>query len=146
YSYLGYYNVCNIGDEVREPGKAIPQSIRRSVLIVIILFVAIHLAMLGVVSWHDITTKQPDLDNFSLPAEFMKRIYGADSLAPTLMTVLLIWCIFGSAFAGLLGYSRIPYGAARNGHFFSVFNAVHPRLQIPHRSLLLIGAMMLFWT
>ena len=61
------------------------------------------------------------------------------------MTVLLIWCCFGSAFAGLLGYSRIPYAAARNGHFFSIFSRVHPGQRIPHFSLFLVGALMLFW-
>jgi amino acid transporter len=66
--------------------------------------------------------------------------------AQTLVTVLLMWCCFGSAFAGLLGYSRIPYGAARNGHFFSVFARVHPGERIPHFSLFLVGGLMLFWT
>src|SRR5262249_59212883 len=31
-------------------------------------------------------------------------------------------------------------------HFFHWFAAVHPRLHIPHRSLLLIGGMILFWS
>jgi amino acid transporter len=62
------------------------------------------------------------------------------------VTLLLIWCCFGSVFAGLLGYSRIPYGAARDGNFFAVFGSVHPRHRIPHLSLLLVGGLMLFWT
>jgi amino acid transporter len=62
------------------------------------------------------------------------------------MSILLMWTCFGSAFAGLLGYSRIPYGAARQGHFFSVMGKVHPVLRIPHVSLLLVGAMTLFWS
>src|SRR5207244_10527241 len=27
YSYLGYYSICYIGDEVRDPGRPIPRSI-----------------------------------------------------------------------------------------------------------------------
>src|SRR5262249_39705041 len=57
-----------------------------------------------------------------------------------------IWCCFASVFAGLLGYSRIPYGAARHGHFFAAFARVHPGQRLPHRSLLLVGGLMLFWT
>ena len=30
YSYLGYYQVCYIGDEVRDPGRTIPRSIMLS--------------------------------------------------------------------------------------------------------------------
>ena len=50
YSYLGYYNVCYIGEEVRDPGRTIPRSILLSALLVCVLFVGLHLAMLGVVS------------------------------------------------------------------------------------------------
>src|SRR5262249_30678671 len=66
--------------------------------------------------------------------------------APVLVTVLLMWSCFGSAFAALLGYSRIPYGAARYGHFFSGLGKVHPVHAIPHVSLLLVGGLTLFLT
>src|SRR5262249_32478332 len=139
-SYLGYYNVCYIGDEVRDPGRTIPRAIIWSALIVCVLFVGLHLAMLGTVGWTEIPKKT---DNYSLPAEFMRRMHG--DWAVKLITVLLIWCCFGSVFAGLLGYSRIPYGAARDGHFFRIFARVHPEKRIPHVSLWLVGGMMLVW-
>ncbi len=141
YSYLGYYNVCYVGDEVRDPGRTIPQAIRRSSLIVITLFVGLHLAMLTVVPWREIPTND---DSFSLPAEFMRRVHGP--WAATLITLCLVWSCFGSVFAGMLGYSRIPYGAARNGHFFSIFARVHPTERIPHWSLFLVGGMTIFWS
>jgi amino acid transporter len=144
YSYLGYYNICYIGDEVRDPGRTIPRSILLSATLVLVLFVGLHLAMLGTVSWQAVPTEQPELDNFSLPAAFMERIHGP--WAATLITLLLIWSCFGSAFAALLGYSRIPYGAARYGHFFAALGKVHPVHRIPHVSLLLVGALTLFWS
>jgi amino acid transporter len=143
YSYLGYYTVCYVGDEVRDPGRTLPRAILWSALIVCVLFAGLHLAMLGTVPWHRALELAQD-DSVSLPAEFMGRIHGP--WAVTLVTLLLIWCCFGSLFAGLLGYSRIPYGAARNGHFFRVFAAVHPRERIPHLSLGLVGGLTLFWS
>src|SRR5262249_52906401 len=80
-----------------------------------------------------------------LPAEFMKRSHEGN-WAVALVTVLLIWSCFGAAFAGLLGYSRIPYGAARYGHFFAGLGRVHPVHRIPHVSLLLVGGLTLFWS
>lgn len=144
YSYLGYYNVCYIGDEVRDPGRTIPRAILLSALLVAVLFVGLHLAMLGVVPWTEIPSSEKALEDFSLPAEFMKRVHG--EWAASAITVLLIWCCFGSAFAGLLGYARIPYGAARRGHFFAALAKVHPVHRIPHVSLLLVGGLMLFWS
>jgi amino acid transporter len=144
YSYLGYYNICYIGDEVRDPGKTIPRAILLSAVLIIALFVGTHLALMGTVSWH--TVPRPGDDGFgqySLAAKFMEQIHGADSWAVRFITVLLIWSCIGSAFAGLLGYSRIPFGAAVEGHFFRVFGRVHPTHHIPHVALLLVGGLTL---
>jgi amino acid transporter len=146
YSYLGYYNVCYIGDEVHDPGRTMPRSIVLSALLVAVLFISLHVAMLSVVPWNTIPTDQKQLDDYSLPAKMMETIYGKESSAMTIVSVLLIWSCFGSAFAGMLGYARIPYGAARQGHFYAALARVHSSLQIPHVSLLLIGGMTLFWT
>src|SRR5207249_4500394 len=118
-----------------------PRSIMLSAVLVMGLFIGLHLAMLGTISWREIPTDQ---DTYSLAAEFMRRIHG--DWAAQLVTVLVIWSCFGSAFAGLLGYSRIPYGAARYGHFFSVLGRVHPVHHIPHVALLVIGGLTLFWS
>jgi amino acid transporter len=144
YSYLGYYNVCYIGDEVREPGRTIPRAILLSAGFVCLLFVGLHLAMLGTVAWQTVPTESPAMDTYNLPAEFMRQIHG--EWAAQLVSVLLIWSVLGSAFAGMLGYSRIPYGAARLGHFFAAFGAVHPVHCIPHVALLLVGGLTLFWS
>ena len=142
YSYLGYYGVCYIGDEIRDPARTIPRSILLSALMVMLLFVIVHLALLGVVGWQNV----PPKDDYSLPAAFMDTIYGSGSIATVLITLCLIWTCFGSAFAGVFSYSRIPYGAARYGHFFAIFSRVHPTLNIPDLSLWLVGGMTLFWS
>ena len=139
YSFLGYYNVCYVGDEVREPGRTIPRAILISVAAASLLYIGVHFALLGTVPWNQIPTD----GSMTLPAEFMERIHGP--WAASLMSLLLVWCCFGSVFAGMFGYSRIPYGAARDGNFFSIFSRIHPQKEAPHLSLLLIGGMTLFW-
>src|SRR5579872_1112342 len=139
YSYLGYYNICYVGEEVRDPARVIPRAIFWSIGFTIVLFIGLHLAMLGVISWREFPENP---DGYNLPAEFMKKIHGDN--AATLLSLMLIGCCFGSAYAGLLGYSRIPYGAAREGHFFKFFDRLH-RDRFPNRSLLLVGGLTLIW-
>ena len=110
-----------------------------SSLAVVLLFSLIHLAIVGVVPW-----REAALSKENLPAEFMRRVHG--SWAATVVTICLVGSCFASAFAGTLGYSRVPYAAARRGHFFSWFGAIHATHRIPHRSLLLVGGMILFWS
>lgn len=144
YSYFGYYHICYVGDEVKDPGKNIPRSILFCCVTIITLFTCVHLAMTGVVSWRGIPVKSPEVDSYSLAADFMRVLHGDG--AAILITLFLIWSCAGGAFAALLGYSRIPFGAARQGYFFQTMSHVHSRHNIPHRSLLLVGGLTLFWT
>jgi amino acid transporter len=54
---------------------------------------------------------------------------------------MILWIAFASLFSSLLGYSRVPYSAALDGNFFSVFGRVHPKKRFPHVSLLFLGAL-----
>jgi amino acid transporter len=139
FSYFGYYNICYLGAEVRNPARTIPKSILLSALVVVVLFTLTHLAIVGVIPWRE-AAKETD----NLTAKFMYDLHGA--WARDVVTLLLIGSCFASCFSGMLGYSRVPYAAAKEGHFFRWFAAVHPTLHIPHRALLLIGAMVLFWS
>ena len=137
YDYLGYYNVAYIGDEVKDPGRVIPRSILISVLAVAVIYIGINLSILGVVPWREFVPAADYPQSDFIVSTFMERVYG--SQVATLFTALVLWTAFGSVFALLLGYSRIPYAAATDGTFFKVFARLHPTKQFPHVSLLLIG-------
>jgi amino acid transporter len=138
YDYLGYYDVCYIADEVREPGRVIPRSIIISVLCVAVIYFAINLSIIGVVPWRDFVPADARPDSDFVVSVFMERIYGRG--AATLFTAMVLWTAFGSVFALLLGYSRIPYAAALDGYFFKVFGRLHATKRFPHVSLVAIGA------
>src|SRR3954469_22278155 len=115
YDYLGYYDVCYIADEVKEPGRVIPRSIIISVLCVAVIYFAINLSIIGVVPWRDFVPADARPDSDFIVSIFMEKIYGRG--AATLFTAMVLWTAFGSVFALLLGYSRIPYAAALDGYF-----------------------------
>jgi amino acid transporter len=137
FDYLGYYDICYIGDEVRNPGKVIPRSIIISVITVAIIYVAINFSIIGVLSWRELVPASDHPHSDFVVSVFMERIYGKG--VATLFTVMVLWTAFGSVFALLLGYSRIPYAAAVDGYFFRVFSRLHPRKNFPHISLIVIG-------
>ena len=58
---------------------------------------------------------------------------------PKSLTYLVLGASAASVFALLLGYSRIPYAAATDGRFFSVFAKLHPTKRFPNVSLLTLG-------
>jgi amino acid transporter len=131
YDYGGYYNVCLIGDEVKHPKTTLPRSILFSILLVAAIYLVMNVAIIGVVPWREAIHSQ------AIVADFMVRIDGA--LGGKVVAVLIVIASFGSVFAVLLGYSRIPYAAAIEGQFFSVFARLHPRGNFPYVSILALG-------
>lgn len=138
YDYLGYYDICYIGDEVKDPGRTIPRSIIISVIGVAIIYFAINLSIIGVVPWRDFVPADAHPQSDFVVSIFMEQIYGTRIAA--VFTVMVLWTAFGSVFALLLGYSRIPYAAAHDGYFFKVFGKLHPTKQFPYVSLVVLGA------
>ena len=56
-----------------------------------------------------------------------------------MVTALVIVTAFASVFSLMLGYSRVPYAAARDGNYFKAFAKVHPVYRFPYVSLLALG-------
>jgi len=137
YDYLGYYNVCYIGDEVRDPGRVIPRSILISTVAVALIYLAVNLSVIGVVPWREFVPAEGKAAAGFVVSIFMEQIWGGRAAA--WFTLLILWTAFASVFALLLGYSRIPYAAACEGYFFRTFAKLHPTEQFPHVSLVVLG-------
>ena len=131
YDYGGYYNVCLIGGEVKDAKKTIPRSILLSILCVAAIYLVMNLAIIGVVPWREA------MQSKAVVADFMTRIHGV--AGGNAIAVLIAIASFGSVFAVLLGYSRIPYAAAAAGDFFPIFARLHPRGGFPYVSVLVMG-------
>jgi APA family basic amino acid/polyamine antiporter len=137
YLYWGYYNVCFIGGEVKNPGKTIPRALLLSILLVAGLYIVMNISLLGVIPWQELDRAAKSNTGLYTVSIFMQRIYGA--WAAYLVTVLLIVAAFASVFSLMLGYSRVPYAAARDGNYFKVFSRLHPNYHFPHISLIALG-------
>src|SRR5580704_7871878 len=57
YDYWGYYNVCFLGDEIKDPGRNIPRALLLSILLVACLYIMMNVSVLGVVPWREMPAK-----------------------------------------------------------------------------------------
>jgi amino acid transporter len=133
YNYFGYYQVCYLADEVAAPSRTIPRSILISVVLVVSMYLAMNVAIVGAIPWRAV------INSHHVASDLVLQVYG--SWAARLATLLIVWTAFASVFAAMLGYSRIPFAAARAGDFFKAFARLHPVGEFPHRSLVLIGGL-----
>jgi amino acid transporter len=133
YSYWGYYNICHLGGEIKEPEKNIPRGIFLSLVGIVVLYLLMQSSILGVIPWREAAESK------FLASLFVERLYGAT--AAKFATAMILWVALASVFSVLLGASRVPYSAAIDGNFFPVFGRVHPTKRFPHVSLLVLGGL-----
>lgn len=131
YSYLGYYNVCHLGSEIKNPSKNIPRSMFISIAGIAVLYLLMNVSVVSVIPW------QQAKDSEFVVSEFMQVLAG--DTAAKIITCLILWVAFASVFSATLGYSRIPYAAAADGEFFRFFARLHPTKNFPYASLLVLG-------
>ena len=143
YDYWGAYNVCFIGDELKDPGKTIPRAVLLSILLVAGLYLLMNLSVLGVMDWHQVIAAAQSDNKLYVFSSMMQRIYGG--WAGNLITGLIMLTAFASVFSLVLGYSRVPYAAALDGNYFKIFSRVHREYQFPHISLLALGGVALLF-
>jgi len=70
YSYLGYYNVCHLGGEIRNPGQNIPRSIFISIFCIAVLYLLMNISIVSVLPWQEAMKS-----NF-IVSTFMEKLYG----------------------------------------------------------------------
>lgn len=136
YSYGGYNQVCNIGEEIKDPVRTMPRSIVLSIFVVAGLYMLMSTVILGMIPW------QEARESRTIASVFIARTFtdpAQGRIAALLMTVLIQFVAAASLYAFILGTSRVPFAAARDGHFFRVFAKVHPTKHFPHVSLLTVG-------
>ncbi|MBV8897570.1 MAG: amino acid permease [Acidobacteriaceae bacterium] len=131
YDFSGYFNVCLIGGEVKNPARTIPRTVLLSIGILALLYLAMNLSIIGVLPWREA------MQSHSIMSDFMQHLYG--TAAASWMTGLILVIAFASVFCVLLGYTRVPFAAAVEGRFFSAFARVHPTRHFPSFSVVYLG-------
>jgi amino acid transporter len=148
YDYWGYYNVTFLGGEAKEPGRTIPRAVLWSIGIVAVLYLGLNASVLAVMGAPAVIAAGAGIEaRRALLSEFMQVAYApafgvhAGLWLGRLAAVLVMVTAFASVFSLLLGYSRIPFAAARDGNFPAMFGKLHPTRGFPAVSLLVLAGM-----
>ncbi|MEU7787473.1 MULTISPECIES: APC family permease [unclassified Amycolatopsis] len=132
YDYLGYNTSAYLGGEVRDPGRTLPRSILFSIVGIMSLYFLLQVGVLGSVPLEELKTAT------SVASTVLEQAWG--TVTAKIVTVFIVVAAIGSVFAGLLGGSRVPFEAARDKVFLSMFGKLHPKLNLPTAGVLTMGA------
>ena len=144
YDFWGYYNVTFLGGEVKDPGRTIPRALLLSIGVVAGLYLVLNASVLALVGAPAMMRMmgQPALLTAVMQPAYAPVLGARGGMwLGRLAAGLVMVTAFASVFSLLLGYSRIPFAAARDRNFFRAFGRLHPRLGFPDVSLLFLAGM-----
>ena len=133
--------MCYIADKVDNPRVNVPKAVISSAAMVSVVYGLVYLAVLGYMPWfgpYGFTSKE-NLAYHHIMSIFFERMMG--NWAAFLFTLVVVFTIFGSAFAMMVGYVSIPRAAAMDGYFLEWFKHEHPEKKgLADNSLFFFGA------
>jgi amino acid transporter len=132
YDYLGYYNICYLGDEIHDPTRTIPRVIVISILAIAVLYVVMNACLVSVLPMRTAMTSE------HVFSDYLAVLLGPK--AARAVTLLILWTGLASVFSLILGYSRILWAAGKDRNFFAVFGRLHPTGAFPWVAVVWLGA------
>lgn len=133
FAYIGFENIANIAEEIKNPKKVLPRAIILSVSITAIIYILVSVSAVKVLSWQELDSSVAPL------ADVVKKALGQEwhlvilfiALFATINTVLIM----------LVSGSRILYGIARDNSLPSIFGTIHQKRKTPWIAIIVIGAL-----
>ena len=131
FAYSGWNASTYVGGEVRNPEKVLPRSLLVGTAIVILLYVGLNVTFIYALSPGEMSGV------ISVGGLAMGALFG--SSMETLSSVLISFALFSSLSAFIILGPRVYYAMARDGVFFKSVAYVHPKYEVPTRSIALQG-------
>ena len=130
FAFIGFEDIANIAEEVRNPKKVIPRAIILAVMISGIIYVLVSLAVVRVINWEDLSSSAAPL------ADVAKRGLGVQG--HIIFSGIALFAITNTVLITLVAGSRMIYGMAREKSFPHILAKVHSKTKTPWLAIIVI--------
>lgn len=124
YSFIGFEDILNVAEEVKEPKRTLPLGLILSVVISSLIYITISVVAVSVVPAGELAaSKEPLVDVIRKAAPWF----------PTpLYSIIAMFAVSNTALLNFVMGSRLMYGMANQGLLPNVLGKVHPKRKTPH--------------
>ena len=130
YAYIGFEDMVNVAEEVRNPVINLPRAILIALVISTLLYMAIALVAITSVPVAELATSDAPL------AFIYQRATGN---APTVISIIAMFAVVNGALIQIIMASRVCYGLSRQGWLPPMFSRVNQTTRTPLVSTLLVS-------
>lgn len=133
FAYIGFENIANIAEEIKNPRKVLPRAIILAVSITAIVYILVSISAVRVLDWQALDASFAPLSDVIKTALGQEWGFGILIMAlfATTNTVLIM----------LVSGSRILYGVSMDKALPAIFSAIHQKRKTPWIAVILIGSL-----
>lgn len=130
YSFIGFEDMINVSEEVKNPKRDIPRGIILAVLISSLIYMGISITAVSVLPPALLAASgQPLVDVVKEAAPWFP---------PAIFGVIAMFAVANTAMLNFIMGSRLVYGMSNQGLLPRFFGKVHGRTQTPHYAIFVI--------
>ncbi len=126
FAFAGYARIATMGEEVRDPERAIPRAITLALAITIVIYAIIGVSVL-------LAAGPERLTESTAPLVTAIESAGVDGIAPVVRIGGVVASL-GALLALIAGIGRTSLAMARNRDLPTWLAAVHPTYKVPHHA------------
>jgi APA family basic amino acid/polyamine antiporter len=136
YSFVGFEDILNVAEEVKDPQKNLPRGLILAVGISSLIYMTISLIAVSVIPAAELaTSKQPLVDVVKKAAPWFPS---------PVFSVIAMFAVANTALLNFIMGSRLVYGMANQGLLPKALAKIHLKRQTPHvAALVLLGILLI---
>jgi len=136
YAYIGFEDMVNVAEEVKNPQRTMPRAILLSVIISTVLY--------GIVSFVSISVLTPA--ELSLSDAPLAAVYSeATGRTPVVISIIGIFAVINGALIQIIMASRLFYGMSSRGWLPGFLSKIYPATRTPVNSTVVTVAILILF-
>ncbi|MCU1529270.1 MAG: transporter [Frondihabitans sp.] len=132
FAFAGYARIATMGEEVRNPAKTIPRAITIALAVVVVVYAAVAITILGTLGANGVAGS-------SAPLADVVAASGWAWAAPV-VRIGAAAASLGALLGLIAGIGRTTLAMAREGDVPRWLGTVHPKFKVPHRAEVVLAA------
>ena len=140
FTYGGYQQCINFGDEVKDPSRNVPRAVFLGIAVIIILYMAVNFAYVQVIGFEQLKSAK------NISSLMASHLFG--DMAGKIVSILLFLSVLAYVNAVLLSNPRVMQAMSEEGVLPGIFGKRTARHNVLTTSLSVfagLGALIVFW-
>jgi amino acid transporter len=130
YAFIGFEDIVNVAEEVKDPERNVPRAILISLSIAGVIYITIAWLAIQVVSPAALAASTAPL------LDVVRR--AQPNFPIVVFTIVALFAVLNTALLNFITASRLLYGMSRDGLLPAWLGKLHPRRATPYRTLMVI--------